>query len=261
MSSEYLTDTASTDVAPLNRKAEITDRWSIEGAPNGGYLMAVATRAMKKHLAHKEPMTVTGHYFIKADHGPAELRTEIIHEGSNFTTAATRLIQKGVERSRFTAVFTTLPASGYTHMASESPSLPLPDDCVAFPAVVPILHRFDLRLTPDTAGWIEGKTCERAELYGWNRFADGTQPDLFSLLLFADATPPAIFARTGTLGWVPTIEYTVHIRQKPAAGWLKFRFRTRFITNGLLEEDGELWDSEGKLVALSRQMAKMRMPK
>ena len=33
------------------------------------------------------------------------------------------------------------------------------------------------------------------------------------------------------------------------------------MTEGVVEEDGEYWDSEGKLVAISRQTAKFRLPK
>ena len=39
------------------------------------------------------------------------------------------------------------------------------------------------------------------------------------------------------------------------------RGKTDFITSGFLEEDDEIWDSEGNLIGLARQMAKLRMPK
>jgi len=48
---------------------------------------------------------------------------------------------------------------------------------------------------------------------------------------------------------------TVHIRNPPLSGWLKCRFRTRYVTGGLLEEAGEIWDEEDNLVAQSRQLA------
>jgi hypothetical protein len=54
---------------------------------------------------------------------------------------------------------------------------------------------------------------------------------------------------------VPTLEMTVHVRDVPAPGALRSTFRTRFVTNGLFEEDGEVWDSTGRLVAISRQLA------
>ena len=90
------------------------------------------------------------------------------------------------------------------------------------------------------------------------RHADGRPPDLLSLLLFADGLPPPVFARVGPSGWVPTIELAVHLRARPAPGYVQCLFRTRYVTQGLLEADGELRDSTGRLVALSRQLARLR---
>ena len=47
----------------------------------------------------------------------------------------------------------------------------------------------------------------------------------------------------------------MHVRARPAPGWLRCRFSTRYISDGFMEEDGELWDSNDRLVALSRQLA------
>ena len=38
-------------------------------------------------------------------------------------------------------------------------------------------------------------------------------------------------------------------------GWLLVRFRTRVAAEGYLEEDGEIWDRSGRLLAQSRQLA------
>jgi acyl-CoA thioesterase len=51
------------------------------------------------------------------------------------------------------------------------------------------------------------------------------------------------------------LELTTHVRARPAPGWLACSFATRFITGGFLEEDGEVWDATGRLVAQSRQLA------
>jgi hypothetical protein len=79
-----------------------------------------------------------------------------------------------------------------------------------------------------------------------------------SMFLIADSFPPAILASQGLAAWVPTIELTVNVRHVPETEWLKGMFRTRFVTCGLVEEDGEVWDEEGNLVAISRQIAQYR---
>jgi acyl-CoA thioesterase len=56
------------------------------------------------------------------------------------------------------------------------------------------------------------------------------------------------------LGWVPTIELTVHVRCRPSTGWILGRFRTVDLIDGRMIESGALWDSSGMLVAQSRQI-------
>lgn len=51
---------------------------------------------------------------------------------------------------------------------------------------------------------------------------------------------------------------TVSIRNLPASRWLNCALRTRFVTCGLLEADGEVWDEAGRLIAISRQIAQVR---
>ncbi len=79
--------------------------------------------------------------------------------------------------------------------------------------------------------------------------------DSLALLLACDAFPPAAFNLDMPTNWVPTVELTVHVRAIPAPGPVACFFRTRFVQNGLLEADGEVWDQNGVLVAQSRQLA------
>jgi hypothetical protein len=123
-----------------------------------------------------------------------------------------------------------------------------------------LLHRLDLRLDPACSGWAVGKPSGRGLVQGWLRMADGREPDPLMLLLAVDALPPVTFD-LGLLGWTPTLELTVHVRATPVPGWLRVAHSTRNLAGGLLEEDGEVWDSAGRLVAQSRQLARVPRPR
>lgn len=236
----------------------LSDLWNVGPVPNGGYLIALAGKAMAAVCAHKDPLTITGHYLRPAQPGPAELVVTPIKQGGTFDNAQVSLVQEGKERCRFMAAYGTLSKiTGPTWRGGQPPVMPPPDQCELLKSGITINARYESRFDRESLGWLRGEKGD-AEFRVWIRHADGRPNDAASVLLFADALPPPIFNRFGPSGWVPTVELTVHLRALPAAGFMQCSFRTRFVTNGLLETDGELWDSRGELVALCRQLARLR---
>lgn len=244
-------------------RADVSDRWDIGVNPNGGYALAIVVRAMADALDAPDPLTVTAHFLRPPDHGPADIEVDVVRAGRRFGTASGALVQGGRPRVQALATFGDLGSTrGPTLVDALPPDLPPVDECVPLLSGRPaegvgaapaIMHRFDTRL-PAALGWTRGERGGEPSLAGWTRFADGRPPDLLSLVLFADGFPPPILDVV-TASWVPTLELTVHLRGHPRAGWLRAMFRSRVLRNGLLEEDGELWDEDGELVAMSRQLA------
>jgi hypothetical protein len=117
------------------------------------------------------------------------------------------------------------------------------------------MGRIDLRLHPDDAGFSHGAPSGRPLVRGWFRLRAEEAIDTVALVLATDAFPPTAFNARLPVAWTPTVELTAHVRARPAPGWLRCAFTTRFVTGGFLEEDGEIWDDSGRLVAQSRQLA------
>jgi hypothetical protein len=121
-----------------------------------------------------------------------------------------------------------------------------------------LYDNMDVRFDPSCAGWLNGNLSDTSELRGWMRFKEHRPFDLLAAVIMADAFPPAALASHGMNDWIPTIECSINIRNYPSTSWLKCVFRTCFIQNGILEEDGELWDEQGGLVGIARQFAQIR---
>ena len=119
----------------------------------------------------------------------------------------------------------------------------------------PFTERVEVRLQPEDAGFVSGSSSGEPRMRGWFRLRENEPIDTLALLLVVDAFPPTAFNARLPVAWTPTVELTAHVRGRPAPGWLRCAFTTRFVTGGFLEEDGEVWDDSGRLVAQSRQLA------
>ena len=239
-------------------KGAVAPGWDIAGAANGGYLLAIAARAALHATGRPDPVSVTGHFLAPATPGPVTIETRVLKEGRRFATASAVMSSPERPLVALLGSFGDLqPGATTERVESGPPDLPPPEECVAveptdtFPP--PFVGQIELRLHPDhqAFGGLPGVPRVR----GWFRLRDEEPIDTLALLVAVDAFPPTIFFANLPVAWVPTLELTTHVRARPAPGWLACAFTTRFITGGFLEEDGEVWDSTGRLVAQSRQLA------
>jgi acyl-CoA thioesterase len=249
------------------RYAATIDRgWWIERGPNGGYLAAIVLRAAIAEVADpvRRPRSITLHYLRPPVEGPCEVAVVVERAGRGLTTLSARLVQDGRD------CILALVALGVDRPGPEIHDHPAPDEGGPDDAParveppegapdIPFRHRFEVRPViggpPFTAGPV-------AETGGWIRTADRDPVDDVLLAALTDAWPPAVFSRLEERVGVPTVELTVHLRGAPGAAddWSFVRFRTREVVAGYLEETGEVWSPDGRLLAESRQLAVLLSP-
>ena len=274
MDSEFDRGVAVEAVGQGEYAAELDGGWVVGGGLNGGYLLAVigtAIRAELIGLGQPDPISVSAYYLSPTTPGPAVVRVRRVREGGQRSTVAASLVQQhdGAEVERITVLgvygsLDKMPAE--VERQVPPPDLPPVEDCVEarfapeeVRRVAPLLERFGTRLDPAYVGWAVGQPSRSGIIQGWFKLADDRPLDPVALLLVVDALPPVTFD-LGLPGWAPTLELTAHVRAKPAPGWVIVRHATRNISGGQFEEDCEVWDATGRLVAQSRQLALLPRP-
>jgi hypothetical protein len=248
--------------------ADLDPGWDVGGSVlNGGYLLAVVGRAAVLESPHPHPVAVSASFLRATTPGPVTLTVQPGPAGR--TLAHSSVLLAGADGPSLAAQVTT------ARLADESPlySRPMPDvppveECLPADAgddlsgqAVPevgLRRRVDTRLDPATAGWARGRPSTTPVMRAWVRLADGSAPDPFSLLLFADVLPPTSWS-IGRIGWAPTVQLQAFVRAAPAPGWCLVEAEASEVAGGWIDEDYRIWDSTGRLVAQSRQLA--RLPK
>lgn len=236
--------------------------WHIGDTANGGYALTPVLRALGEVAGHPDPLSVTTHFLRPATGDlDGQVTAEEIRVGRTTGVVRGALTQDERTRLHVTAVFgttaeTTDASPEFAPAAPEPDELPPPEACVDRSELtqgveLPILSRVDVRIHPDHA--VAGGS-DRAVISGWIRFADGTVPSMLSLPVFADAFPPSLYPLLGQVGWVPTLELTVHVRRHPSPGWVRARFECDDLHGGRMIESGTLWDAAGHVIARSRQL-------
>ncbi|MFJ2031287.1 thioesterase family protein [Streptosporangium sp. NPDC087985] len=235
--------------------------YSIGGPLNGGYLMAVLLRAVVDASPHGHPVTTSAQFLRAPLPGPARVRLEQIKTGRTATMTRATLVQD--DRSFIETLVTTATLGDAAPDWTDGPSAVMPpiEQCVRLPDPRPesnmtLNAQMEMAFDPPTVGWLDGNPTGRPEARAYFRMAEPQDPDPYVLALAVDALPPVVFA-AGRRGWAPTVDLTWHLRALPAPGWLTLLGSGRMISDGWFDEEVEVWDATGRLVAQSRQLARV----
>lgn len=220
----------------------------------------MATRAITLATDRPDPVTVTGHFLAPGRSGAATIDVEVLRPGGRHATARALMTTDRVALSVMATTTDLSHAQGPEFIDGGPPDLPPPEQCATQHTgpmgVPPFVERVDQRLHPADGLFHDPATKSgNALIRGWFPLRDDEPVTTLALILAADAFPPATFNTHLPIAWTPTVELTVHVRARPRPGWLRVVFRTRFVSSGYLEADGELWDDDNRLVAQSRQLA------
>ena len=253
---------ASTRTAEGVHDVTVTDEWNTpNGTPNGGYVLALVLNAVAQESPLPDPLTVSISYFRPPATGDARIDVTAIRVGRRVATFEGVLSQDDQPIVHAVASFHDADAVGDAqHASRERPSIADPDECIDVLAAVPvgdvpIVDRFDYR--HDTVpGWMQGEPTGDTSAVFWVRPKDGRPIDALAAAVLVDAYPP-VTAEIGQLKSA-TIQLTVHFRRRPATGWALSHVLTRHVIDGYHDEDVELWDENGLLIAESRQLAILR---
>jgi acyl-CoA thioesterase len=254
-------DTSLVPLGAGNFEAELEGDWWVGGGAHGGYLAAVILRALEMTLDDPErsPRSLTIHFCAPASRGRLIARGKVERGGASLSTLSGRLEQDGRLVALALAAFSKSWPALLDFDAVQAPATPDPEQIEpvpTLPVMPPFTRYFDYRFCLGEAPFSE---AELAETGGWVSLKEPRSLDAPLIAAMGDAWLPAVFSLASLEDryLLPTIDYTVHFRRPIADrdGMVKILLRSGMSSEGFFEEDGLLWDRQGRLLAQSRQLA------
>ena len=174
-----------------------------------------------------DPLVTSAHFLRPGAVGPAEVRTEVVRAGRRVATGEARLVQDGREIVRAARDLRRpragrRPDAGARRGARAAAARRDARRAGGRRDARREHHRADRVPRAEAPRLGEGRAPDgEPSLEFWMRFRDGRDADPLALAALVDAAAPAVLD-IGAPGSA-TIELTVHVRARPAPGWLACR--------------------------------------
>lgn len=256
-------DTSVSEVGEDTFTGVIVPGWSTGRGPNGGYIAACILRALTERVADplRRVRSFTVHYLAPPSTEPFRVQTTVEKTGRSATFISAQMIQDDRLVAKAMAAFIT-PQPGPDFQDVEAPKVAPPEECPPLGGevehLVEMRSQFKARFATGYQPFSESPTAETG---GWMRLVENRPTDSFALVVYTDGWLPAVYSKLPGRYAAPTVDLSVHFRATddplPIAddAYCLVRFSTRMASGGFIEEDGEVFTADGRLVAQSRQLA------
>ena len=263
--------------------ATISPPWVIAAVPQGGFVTALAARAMSEVINDPSHSlrSITTVFAGPVNTGPVDIEITVLRRGRSLTQCQAMVRNPGsVAGTMTTAVFgDTRP--GFEVVERVMPSVPGPMEGWGWRDPLPpgIDFTYDGDPPPFWNTIMEGRPSLArrpwepvrpgpAESFDWYRFdqppalPDGTL-DVAAILVLADAMPGALDPVVEDIAWfAPSADLTVHVLGSLCGEWTLAHARIVHAKDGYASAVVDLWDgSTTQLVAHATQVMVFVMPK
>ena len=252
---------ATERIGPGRHRGTIDAGWFGPPGPNGGVIAALLLGAIRSELddAERLPRSLTLHYLRPPTAGEVDIEVRVERSGRSASTCSARISQDG----RTMTLALCALSRDYPSAAEWSPPPPqVPPPAEVDPLTLgeeapPLFQRLDTRGVFGPPPFSGG---EEALTGGWLRTRDDDPLTPELIALFTDAWWPAPFSRLERPAMAPTLDLSIHFRARPdpAERFALVRFSAAASIDGFFDEGGEVWDTGGRLLAQSRQLALLR---
>jgi len=241
----------------------------VGNTPHGGYLMALMHKALTSILPHSTAISSSVQYLDRIDAKTFELEVETFKTSRGSSSGIVKLKQDDKICTTFTGTCSDFQfMKGYDGLQKPLPNIfnendkkdyiKMNYDKISKGFTPAFIQQLECLIHPDHAWWNRDSNDKNNEAR-CSAFLEmqGGIPDQFCLSFYSDILPPVVSNKYGPLGWIPTITLTTHIRQLPSTSELYADFRATDINKGYFEQDCNIWDLNGNLVASSRQLTRI----
>jgi len=243
----------------------------VGNTPHGGYLMAVMHKALTSILPHSTAISSSVQYLDRIDAKPFHLEVEIFKTSRGSSSGIVKLKQDDKICTTFTGTCSDFeymkgfddlqkPLPAIFHEKDKNDYVKMNYDKISKGFTPAFIQQLECLIHPDHAWWNrDTHTDNKNNDARCSAFLEmeGGIPDQFCLSFYSDILPPVVSNKYGPLGWIPTITLTTHIRQLPQTSEVYADFLASDLNKGYFEQDCDIWDLNGNLVASSRQLTRI----
>ncbi|KAI7895398.1 thioesterase-like superfamily-domain-containing protein [Mucor mucedo] len=249
-------------------------KWAIGDVPNGGYVMSVIIDSVIQLFSERhqtDPVALNCFFFNKTLPGHLIIEIEELKMSRKGYCIVRASLKQTSDLSALDDLTSYDPSQwsdkvqgiftmgnmdteqGVTHFY-KNPSPPRLDH----------LQPYKYRFMGDFVDALFDKTIipkaendsHDPELTQVMNFKDGRPIDFKSIPYWCDMliTPPSLLGH-GVLGgpvWCPTMQLEVQFKRKPSGQKIIAHFLTKHIINNRFDIDGEIWNEQGEIIAITR---------